>query len=330
MVRKTDRLGQGQHFRMRPQLAFVFVFVLLLGLLNVLVVNQRTTLYLFYFPVVFSAWVFGRREAIGMAVLAALLVGAYAVLAPGDLAAPGQQAALWADVTIWGGVLIVTAAMISTLRAWAVEAMQNLQQAYSGVLAILSKFIQTVDTDTEAHSVRVSGWCVRIAEELGLGNSVVEEARIAGMLHDVGKVEVSVQLLRKAASLSESEQSDIRQHTVRGAGMLESVGGMLGNIANAIETHHEKFDGSGYTGIKGEDIPLIARIIAVADALDAMISDRPYRHGISMFEAMDNIDAASGTHFDPKIVTALKRIAHKNAETGPSPDAGKAYTVSVR
>jgi len=310
-----ERFAGQQQMRVRPQLLLLFVFTLLLGLLNVMVINQRTILYLFYFPVVFAAWIFARREAIGVAVLAALLVVAYALFFPQHLMGKSGRLFMWADVAIWGGVLVVTAYMVATLRAWTAEAMRNLQQAYAGVLAILSKFIQTVDTDTEAHSVRVSAWCVRIAQAMGLKKSVVEEARIAGMLHDVGKVDVSVDLLRKAASLSVLEKEDIRMHTVRGATLVESVGGMLTNIADAIECHHEKYDGSGYYGRKDGAIPQVARIIAVADALDALVSDRPYRKGTSLFKAVDVITAASGTHFDPDVVAALKQIVYKDGDS---------------
>jgi putative nucleotidyltransferase with HDIG domain len=192
--------------------------------------------------------------------------------------------------------------------------MRNLNRAYRGVLAILSKFIQTVDADTEAHSTRVSMWSVRIARAMGMAGEVVEEIRVAGLLHDVGKVEVSVGLLRKAASLSKEEQTAVREHVSRGAAMVKPVGGMLTHIAEAIEAHHERYDGTGYRGLQGEEIPLVARIIAVADAFDALLSDRPYRKGVSMFEAVDAIVASSSGHFDPKIVTVLQEIVNRGGE----------------
>jgi len=226
------------------------------------------------------------------------------------------------EIAIWSGILVVTAYLVSTLRLWTQEALANLQRAYSGVLSILSKFIETVDSDTEAHSVRVSAWAVRIAEELRLDRSSIEEIRIAGMLHDVGKIEVSVELLRKAASLSDAEQAHMREHTVRGAAMVKPVGGMLARIADAVEAHHEKYDGSGYMGLRAEEIPITSRVIAVADAFDAMLSDRPYRKGTSLDEAMDSIVGASESHFDPKVVIALQDIINREGD--------KALQASIR
>jgi len=301
--------------KVRPGLIPLAVFTILLGVINVLVVNQKVVLYVFYLPVIFGAWMLPKRHAVGIAALASLLVIAYVMFVPFKFSRlQSEYHLLWMEIGIWSGILVVTAYLVSTLRVWTQEALANLHRAYSGVLAILSKFIETVDADTEAHSVRVSAWGVRIAEEMDLKRPLVEEIRIAGMLHDVGKVDVSVDILRKAAALSESEQVEMRDHAVKGAAIVKHVGGMLSRIADAIEAHHEKFDGSGYRGLKGEEIPVAARIIAVADAFDAMLSDRPYRKGMGVNEAMDRIIASSQTHFDPKVVVTLQRIVNSEGE----------------
>jgi HD-GYP domain-containing protein (c-di-GMP phosphodiesterase class II) len=112
---------------------------------------------------------------------------------------------------------------------------------------------------------------------MDLDRQTIEETRVAGLLHDVGKVEISVSLLRKSASLSADERVAVGKHVAGGAAMVACVGQMLGRVAYAVECHHEKFDGSGLKGLQGDAIPLVARIIAAADAFDAMISDRPYR-----------------------------------------------------
>ena len=230
------------------------------------------------------------------------------------LDAVNNRMLLHAELAIWGGILVVTAYMVSTLQGRTRQAMRNLDRAYRGVLAILSRFIQMADADTEAHSVRVSAWAVRIAGHLSIDKAQMEEVRIAGLLHDVGKVDVSVELLRKTAALSEEEQRRIREHTTLGADMVKPVGGMLTHIADAIEASHEKYDGTGYKGMRGEEIPLVARIIAVADAFDAMLSDRPYRKGVSILEAMDNIVSHANSHFDPRVVDGLHKIVQREGE----------------
>jgi putative nucleotidyltransferase with HDIG domain len=214
----------------------------------------------------------------------------------------------------WGGVLIVTAYTVATLRLWTEEALNSLERAYNGVLAILSRFIQTIDADTEAHCVRVSAWGVSIARELGMDRAMIEKIRIAGLLHDVGKVDISVEILRKAATLSDRERASIREHTTRGAEMVRPIGGILADIADAIESHHENYDGTGYQQLKGDQIPPIARIIAVADVFDALLSDRPYRKSIGVFNALENIVVSSGVRFDPTVVGALRSIINRGGE----------------
>ncbi len=311
---KLRRTVLRELIRVRPGLIPLMAFTALLGLMNILVVNQKIVLYIFYLPVVVAAWTLRKRHAVGVAGLASVMVGAYALLIPEAMTYTGSVVLLWAELVIWAGVLIVTAYAVSTLRQMVDEALHSLERAYSGVLAILSKFIQTIDADTEAHCVRVSAWGVSIAQELGMDRTMVEKVRIAGLLHDVGKVDVSVEILRKAAALSMDERQTIREHAARGAEMIRPIGGILADIADAIESHHENYDGSGYKGLKGEQIPAVARVIAVADVFDALLSDRPYRKSMGIFTALDNLVASSGSRFDPGVVTALQNIVNRGGE----------------
>ena len=312
--RRFSRSALYELSRVRPGLLPLMVFTVLLGLMNILLVNQKIILYVFYLPVIMAAWTLRKRHAVSVAILAAVLVAAFAVFLPQSLIYSSSTSLLWAELAIWGGILVITAYMVSTLRTWAEEAMRNLERAYSGVLAILSKFIETIDADTEAHCVRVAAWAVNVGRELGLKGALVEEVRIAALLHDVGKVNVSADILRKAAALSSNERQTIQEHTVCGAALVRPIGGILANIADAIEAHHENYDGTGYAGLAGEAIPLTARIIAVADVFDALLSDRPYRKGIGVFNALDNIVHASGSRFDPKVVEALQHIINRGGE----------------
>ncbi len=296
---------------MRPGLVPLMIFTVLLGLMNILVVNQKIVLYLFYLPVVVAAWTLRKRHAVGVAGLAAVLVAAYAFFLPQAL--PGAPL-LWAELAIWAGILIITAYTVSTLRQWTDEALRSLERAYKGVLAILSRFIQTTDADTEAHCVRVSAWGVSIGQQLGMDRTMVEKVRIAGLLHDVGKVDISVEILRKAAALSDYERETVREHATRGAELVRPIGGILADIADAIELHHENYDGTGYKGLKGEQIPIVARVIAVADVFDALLSDRPYRKSMGVFNALDNIKVAAGSRFDPGVVKALRGLIDHGGE----------------
>ncbi len=307
-----DRGGSGLfRLKARPVFITLFAFVVLLGFINTLLVNQRVILNLFYIPVTIAAWRLSRKEASEVAILAGLMVVAYAILSPKQPLGPTDKFLALADLGIWCGILVITAYTIAALREKSAKALIELQRAYSGVLSILTKFIQTVDVDTEAHSVRVSALSVRIAQQMHLRRTDVEEVRVAALLHDVGKVSVSVDILRKASALSPEDRKQIEQHTSSGADLVKPIGGMLSKIADGIESHHEKYDGSGYNGLAGEEIPLIGRVIAVADAFDAIVSDRPYSKAIDPEEAVDIIKDASGSHFDPRVVRALTRVVNR-------------------
>jgi len=139
----------------------------------------------------------------------------------------------------------------------------------------------------------------------------IEDVRAAALLHDIGKLETSREILYKAARLTEAEMTHVRGHVDKGMGLLSPVGGSLQRILPIVLAHHDKFDGSGYHPTKGNEIPIEARIISVADVYDALVSDRPYRKGISPFEARDVIAKASGTDFDPRVVKAFEAAFRK-------------------
>jgi putative nucleotidyltransferase with HDIG domain len=318
--------------RIRPGLIPLMVFTVMLGFMSILLVNQKIVLYLFYLPVIVAAWTLRTRHAVGVAGLASVLVAAYAFFLPKSLVYDGSTSLLWAELTTWAGILVVTAYLVSTLRLRIEDALDSLERAYIGVLAILSRFIQTIDADTEAHCVRVSAWGVSIARELQMDRAMTERIRIAGLLHDVGKVDVSVDILRKAAALSQDERQSIREHAARGAELVRPIGGILADIADAIEAHHENYDGTGYKGLQGEQIPLVARVIAVADVFDALLSDRPYRKSMGIFSALDNLLVSSGSRFDPSIVNALQHIINRGGEEAVAEvlqAAGQIETMAV-
>jgi HD-GYP domain-containing protein (c-di-GMP phosphodiesterase class II) len=131
---------------------------------------------------------------------------------------------------------------------------------------------------------------------------------VAALLHDLGKVGVSETVLQKVTALTTQEKMKIRQHTWLAVNMLEPLGETVGDILPIILHHHEKYDGSGYYKAAQDDIPLGARIIAVADVYDALTTDRPYRKAFSTIQAKQEILANSGTHFDPQVVAAFKQI----------------------
>ena len=286
------------------------------ALINFLVSSHSVMLNFYVLPTIFSAYFYGRRHAISTAVASVLLIVLLAfwnsnLFAAGAYTLEGER---WFSVIAWGGSLVLTAVAMGTLYEKDKVKLRELRQTYNGVLMILRQFISK-DQYTQNHSYRVSIFATRIAGEMGFGEERIEDVRAAALLHDIGKLDISRELLYKAARLTEEEFHEMRQHVSKGIDFLEPVGGSLRRVLPIILFHHEHYDGTGYEEKVGEDIPLEARILAVADAYDAIVSDRPYRKGSAPFEAKEIIEKRSGIDFDPQVVKAfLAAFRKRNLE----------------
>ena len=188
---------------------------------------------------------------------------------------------------------------------------QELEGARIEMLSRLATAAEYRDDCTAQHTVRVAALAAQLATELGLSAADVDDIRTATPLHDVGKIGVPDDLLRKPRMLSPDEVAVMRTHTTIGADILRDSSVRVLQVAREIAlTHHERWDGTGYPrGLAGDDIPLPGRIVAVADAYDAITNDRPYRAARSAHDAIEEIARHSGSQFDPAVVNALLRIA---------------------
>ena len=182
-----------------------------------------------------------------------------------------------------------------------------LQRAYAGTLRRLSRAVEYHDGATGAHLERVGSYAADIAIALGLSEARVELLRLAAPLHDIGKIAVGDKILRKTGMLTDEQRRLMKQHTDVGRDLLGGSGSELLELAATVAwTHDERWDGSGYPrGLKGEEIPLEGRIVAVADVFDALSSDRPYRPRLSVDEARAAVLEGSGRAFDPDVVEAF-------------------------
>jgi putative nucleotidyltransferase with HDIG domain len=289
------------------ELWVVFSLFVLAGLLNSLVTSQRMLLGLYTLPTIVSAYVYGRRHATLTALASVLLLVLMAWFNPQFLGTQSDMivGGRWIDMTIWGGTLLITAYLMGTLCDHKAQQVRELRETYTGVMQILAHFISK-DKYTENHSYRVSVYATRIAAALDLSPERIEDIRAAALLHDIGKLDVSRDVLYKAARLTEAEFIEMRTHVARGISMLQPVGGSLRRVIPIILAHHDKYDGSGYHPTRGEAIPVEARIIAVADVYDSLTSDRPYRKAMSPFDGREMIVRGSGTDFDPDVVRAFQ------------------------
>ena len=185
--------------------------------------------------------------------------------------------------------------------------MHRLEAANRDLLRALVKAIETRDPYTSGHSVRVQSLAGRIGEVLGLSPRRLEELRTAALLHDIGKIDVAYEdIIQKPGELSEEERRTIESHVTRGVEIVKSLASLRNTVVEAIRHHHERIDGKGYPdGLRGDEIPLFAKVIHVCDAVDAMLSDRPYRNALSLDVVREELEKHAGTQFDRKIASVV-------------------------
>ena len=189
------------------------------------------------------------------------------------------------------------------------QTLDSLGDAYRSTLRALTAALETRDQDTYGHSERVVAFSLRLGRELGLDRGEMASLEYGALLHDVGKIGVPDAILRKPAKLTEEEWAQMRLHPQHGKQILDGIE-FLEGASRVVAQHHEKWDGSGYPQkLRGPEIDLKARIFAVADALDAITSDRVYRKGKSHEEAAAELERGAGEHFDPQVVEAFHRVS---------------------
>lgn len=182
--------------------------------------------------------------------------------------------------------------------------------------------LEEKDAYTHGHSLRVAEYSVMIAEELGLSDAEIREVELSALFHDIGKIGIPDRVLLKSARLSRAEFDIMKSHPVRSARIMERISSMK-NLIPGIRHHHERFDGLGYPdGLKGDEIPLYARIILIADTYDAMTSTRPYRLALDKEVAFAELRQCGNQQFDPELVEAFISAMHKQ-ERGDAPTSNR-------
>lgn len=185
---------------------------------------------------------------------------------------------------------------------------KDFKDLFAGTINAIIEALDAKDAFTLGKSKRVTFFALKMAEYFNLKPEESSKLELAGLLHDIGMIGVSEEILSKTEKLTENEFETIKKHVLNGVKILEDIK-QLRQVIDVMKYHHERYDGGGYPfGLKGEDIPFSARILAVADAYDSMISDRSYRTGLSYQDALKIVDEQSGLQFDPVVVQAFKTI----------------------
>ena len=195
-----------------------------------------------------------------------------------------------------------------------VETYAELKKRYMDTIETLRLAVDAKDYYTRGHSDRVSYYASRIGQAMGLPEADIERLKIGGIFHDIGKIGTNDDILLKNSRLDDDEYNEIKKHPLKGANILSAMS-MFKDIVPLVEYHHERIDGRGYPhGLKGEEIPLLARIISVSDAFDAMTSDRVYRTKMELSQAIEQLEKGKGTQFDENVVDAFLKLLDTDYE----------------
>jgi len=194
------------------------------------------------------------------------------------------------------------------------RALNSLEAAYRSTLQALTAALETRDSETHGHSERVVSYSLRLGREYGLSSDEMKSLEFGSLLHDIGKIGVPDSILRKPAKLTEEEWVRMREHPLHGQQILRGIEFLQG-ASRVVAQHHEKWDGTGYPlGLRSEEIDICARIFSVADAFDAITSDRVYRRGKPYEAAAQELDDWAARQFDPKVVEAFHRVPKEDWE----------------
>ncbi len=289
-------------------------------LLGIVLINYFTPykigfLNFFYLPIIAAGYFLGQRMAVLTAVLCILIVAFFLLLFPSSFFTAGiNKTYIIVSLVAWSSFLILTSAAIGYLYEEKERKIKELRSAYMGILEILSKYLESADRYTQGHSVRVAHLSEDIARTMGLSPIEIENVRAAALLHDIGKIEISLDVLHKAAALTDEEKELMNSHSEKGARIISLVGGVLKEAVPIVAAHHkyffeaEKLPSENGEGHGEKEVPLGAAIIAVADAFDAMVTDRPYRAGLQPWQAFEELEKGAGKQFHPGAVKAFKKI----------------------
>ncbi|HEY5468489.1 MAG TPA: HD domain-containing phosphohydrolase [Coriobacteriia bacterium] len=216
--------------------------------------------------------------------------------------------------------LLSTIANHLTVAIGNTELYASLQDAYLATVRSLAAAVDAKEPHMRGHSERVAVFSGMIAENMGLSHEQCTALEMAAYLHDIGKIGISGQILRKAGPLDEDELATMRHHPLIGANILRPVA-FPWSIGPVVRHHHERYDGGGYpAGLRGEEIPILARVLAVADAYEAMIADRPYRKSLTAEGAVAELTNGAGTQFDPRVVESLIEVLRESDAESHGPE----------
>ena len=220
--------------------------------------------------------------------------------------------------------------LVSAMTEKLLNTNERIEAVYDMTVSALGSALDLRDPETHEHCRRVAENSLRLGAAMGLADHELKNMRWSAYLHDIGKIGIPEHILAKPSSLTPEEWNQIKEHPLLGFRMMSSIE-FLKNATEVVLYHHEKFDGSGYPyGLKGEGIPLAARVFAVVDAMDAMLNDRPYRKALPYSALKDELVRESGRHFDPSVVETFLGFPETAWHSGKSEEATSTHSCFAR
>ena len=264
---------------------------------------------LYFLPAVGGACVLGVRAGAIAALGSCAAVFVMAAMNGGRFLGPDARGETdWLELEVWGGSLMLSSLLAGLLHDRQTRRARTLESAYRGALDLMSRLIDSVERHSENHSLRVAESAADVARALGLTDAEVEDVRVGALLHDIARLEIPVEALASAAGLAPQELEEPQGFGERGRARARLAGGSLPRVLPMLACRHERWDGTGRRGLRGREIPIGARIIAVADGFDGMVTDRAYRKGLRLDLALALLRESSGTQFDPQVVDVFVRL----------------------
>jgi putative nucleotidyltransferase with HDIG domain len=267
--------------------------------------------HFYYLPILIAAYYFGTAGGALTGLASGLIVGP-ALSAYMTSSAPNididwvTRLAFFVGIGVASGLLLRARARNRRRLA---DSLRELYQAYGRSLQTFASLVAVRDEQTSHHCERVAHNALEVGKELGLSDNELTELFWAGILHDLGKISVPARILLKTGMLTTTERAEMKKHAAVGADILIGISPRFKHISEGVRSHHEWWDGRGYpNGLKGTEIPLSGRILAIVDVFEAITSERPYRQPMTIEDALNEIRKARGSHFDPKITSTFLEL----------------------
>jgi HD-GYP domain-containing protein (c-di-GMP phosphodiesterase class II) len=293
----------------------IVVVTIFLGvlLMNSLAVQRASFLNFYYLPVLITGLFLGLRASLLASLLSVGFVSLFQAIDPARFSLGATPTDAWGTIALWGCFLVLTSLVVGVLQERNRDRHAQLRQAYVGTLEILTKYLESNDEVVLGHSTRVSRLAEEVARRMGLPEDRIENCRVAGLLHDVGRIRLAGDSGDNRAGLNEAEREALEPYAQRGARMIDALGDMFRDVVPIIEYHQDPYAEEGRIN---EDVPLEAQIVAAADTFDQIVSGGPRRPGSPPRIALAELEKWSGSQYAPVVVATVKRVVPDTAATG--------------